>query len=151
MDIFVGSLPFKLKEKELREIFEKFGEVASVTIIIDKRTRQNKGYGFVQMPDEKKAIEAIQSLNGTEVMGRTIIVSRSEEGNEAPKRGSRKSGTTVKGKTTAQGGWKSKRFPKKKKINVIDKHSDDDKKAQRKKRGGVKLAKNFKVGKRRKR
>ncbi len=88
MDIFVGSLPFKIKEQEVREMFEKFGEVSSVKIIIDKITRQNKGFGFVEMPNNEEANKAISELDGMEIMGRTIIVSRSEDKKEAPKRSS---------------------------------------------------------------
>ncbi|HYG37052.1 MAG TPA: RNA-binding protein [Cytophagales bacterium] len=79
MDIFVGSLPFKLKETQLRELFEKYGEVVSAKIIIDKISRQNKGFGFVEMPDEAAALAAIKELNGTEVEGRAIVVSKSEK------------------------------------------------------------------------
>ncbi|GAB3516834.1 RNA recognition motif domain-containing protein [Emticicia fontis] len=84
MDIFVGSIPFKLKEKDLRAIFEKYGEVTSVKIVKDKATRQNKGFGFVDMPDEDAVRNAIYELNGTELMGRTLEVSISEK-KEAPK------------------------------------------------------------------
>ena len=59
MDIFVGSIPFKLKEKELRELFEKYGEVTSLRIVKDKFTRQNKGFGFVEMLDEDAVRNAI--------------------------------------------------------------------------------------------
>lgn len=79
MDIFVGSLPFKLKENELKEIFEKYGEVTSVKIIIDKITRQNKGFGFVEMPVDEQAKQAIKELNGSDIGGRAIIVNKSEE------------------------------------------------------------------------
>ena len=74
MDIFVGSLSFKLKESELREAFEKFGEVSSAKIIIDKITRQSKGFGFVEMPDEEQAKLAISELNGVEMYGRPLVV-----------------------------------------------------------------------------
>jgi RNA recognition motif-containing protein len=79
MDIYVGSLPFKLKEDELREIFEKYGEVSSAKIIIDKMTRQSKGFGFVEMPDEAQAKEAISNLHGQEIMGRALIVNESQK------------------------------------------------------------------------
>ena len=82
MDIFIGSLPFKIKEEEVRALFEKFGEVASVKIIMDKITRQNKGYCFVDMPDAAEANKAIKELDGVELMGRTIIVNKSEEKKE---------------------------------------------------------------------
>jgi RNA recognition motif-containing protein len=79
MDIYVGSLPFKMKEAELREIFEKYGEVSSAKIIIDKMTRQSKGFGFVEMPDAAQAKDAISNLNGQEVMGRELVVNESQK------------------------------------------------------------------------
>lgn len=152
MDIFVGSLPFKLKESQLRELFEKFGEVSSATIIIDKSTRQNRGYGFVEMPNAKEAMSAIKALNNTEVMERKIIVSRSDGKKYTDKKGK----SSAKGKSSPKekgnGTWASKLYAKKKKVNVISRHGDEEKDAQKKKkRGGVKLAKNFKVGARKKR
>lgn len=79
MIIYAGSLPFKMKEKDLKALFENYGTVTSATIIIDKVTRQNKGYGFVEMPNENEANKAIKALHHTEVMDRKIIVSRSEQ------------------------------------------------------------------------
>jgi RNA recognition motif-containing protein len=90
MDIFVGSLSFKLKESELREAFEKFGEVTSAKIIIDKITRQSKGFGFVEMPDEEQAKMAISELNGAEMYGRPLVVNESqkkESRGDAPRSG----------------------------------------------------------------
>ncbi|GAB2770456.1 hypothetical protein GCM10027275_11390 [Rhabdobacter roseus] len=78
MEIFVGSLPFKMQEKELREIFEKYGEVLSAKIIIDHQTRQNKGFGFVKMPDDNQARHAIAELNGVEVEGRPLVVNEAQ-------------------------------------------------------------------------
>lgn len=83
MDIFVGSLPFKLREKELREIFEKYGVVTTVKIVIDKITRQSKGFGFVEMPNMDEAKSAIQALNAVEVEGRSLIVNPSQKNAES--------------------------------------------------------------------
>lgn len=77
MDLYVGSIPFKWNDKNLIELFEQFGEVSSAKIIIDKITRQNKGFGFVTMPDDHKAQIAITALHGVEFEGRTIIVNPS--------------------------------------------------------------------------
>lgn len=77
MDIFVGSLPFKLKENQLKMLFEQYGEVTSAKIVIDRISRQNKGFGFVEMPDDAQAMKAIEELNGFEVEGRAIEVSKS--------------------------------------------------------------------------
>lgn len=79
MDIFVGSLSFKLRESELREAFEKYGKVSSAKIIIDKITRQSKGFGFVEMPDEVEARAAINALNGAEMYGRPLVVNESQK------------------------------------------------------------------------
>ena len=79
MDIFVGSLPFKLREDELTQLFEKHGAVLSCKIIMDKITRQSKGFAFVTMPNDEEAKKAIEELNGSEVLGRNIAVSESQE------------------------------------------------------------------------
>ena len=79
MDIFVGSLPFKLEESELRVFFEQYGEVTSVKIIIDVNTRQNKGFGFVEMPNVSEGLKAIEGLNGFEIGGRALVVNKSED------------------------------------------------------------------------
>jgi RNA recognition motif-containing protein len=77
MDIYVGSISFKWEDKKLREIFEAYGEVESAKIIIDKITRQNKGFGFVTMPNDEEAMVAIKALNGKEMDERKIIVTKS--------------------------------------------------------------------------
>jgi RNA recognition motif-containing protein len=79
MNIFVGSLPFKLQEADLKQLFEAYGEVSSVKLINDRETGRSKGFGFVEMPDDESAQQAISALNGSEVSGRTIAVSQAEE------------------------------------------------------------------------
>lgn len=79
MNIFVGSLPFSLKEAKLQELFEEYGEVSSVKIITDKFSGKSKGFGFVEMPDDEEALAAIEELDGYEVDGRSIVVNKSEE------------------------------------------------------------------------
>jgi RNA recognition motif-containing protein len=82
MNIFVGSLPFRLSEPELREVFEEYGEVSSAKIITDKFTGRSKGFGFVEMPDDEEAKKAVEALNGAEIDGRTIVVNQAEERTE---------------------------------------------------------------------
>ena len=79
MNIYVGSLHFSMNEAELKELFEKYGEVTSAKVIIDRYSGRSKGFGFVEMPNEAEAKKAIVELNGTEVQGRTIIVNESIE------------------------------------------------------------------------
>ncbi len=82
MNIFVGSLPFRLPENGLKDLFAEFGEVTSAKIITDKITGRSRGFGFVEMPDDNDAQKAIDGLHGTEVMGRNIIVNKAEERKE---------------------------------------------------------------------
>ena len=104
MDIYVGSIPFKLKEEELKALFEKHGEVASAKIIVDKITRQNKGFGFVEMPNDDEALAAIEALNGSEVEGRAINVSKSEPKEKKSFGGGGGGGGFGKGKNPYLGG-----------------------------------------------
>ncbi|MCU0325368.1 MAG: RNA-binding protein [Spirosomaceae bacterium] len=114
MDIYVGSIPFKWKEERLREIFEEYGEVESATIIIDKVTRQNKGFGFVVMTYEEEGRKAVKALNGAEIDGRTIVVNISvpkkrEEKKEVKPRFSQEK-PDKKGWKPFKGNNKGKRF-----------------------------------------
>ncbi|MFQ6128198.1 MAG: RNA recognition motif domain-containing protein [Thermoplasmata archaeon] len=76
MNIYVGNLPREVTENELREAFEAFGEVASAKIITDKLSGVSRGFGFVEMPVESEAQEAITGLNGKELKGRTLAVDK---------------------------------------------------------------------------
>jgi RNA recognition motif-containing protein len=78
MNIFVGSLPFTIKETELKDMFEEYGEVVSAKIITDKLSGRSKGFGFIDMTNDEEAQNAINSLNGAEVGGRKIVVNKSE-------------------------------------------------------------------------
>ncbi len=82
MNIYVGSLNFKMTEADLKERFEEYGEVTSAKIIIDKYSGKSKGFGFVEMPNEAEAKKAIEELNGAEIQGRKIIVNESIERTE---------------------------------------------------------------------
>ena len=92
MNIFCGSLPFRMDESELREHFETYGEVESVKIITDKFTGRSRGFGFVEMPNDDEAKKAIEELNGSEIGGRAIIVNKSEERKEGDRRDNRNRG-----------------------------------------------------------
>ena len=78
MNIFVAKLNFDTQESDLLAAFEEYGPVDSVKIIMDKFTRKSKGFGFVEMPNDEEAREAIEGLNDTEVDGRTIVVKEAE-------------------------------------------------------------------------
>jgi len=89
MNIYVGNLPYGLTDDELRDVFSEFGEVATVNIITDKFSGQSKGFGFVEMPSNSEADEAIKALNGSALKGRNIKVNQAKPRGERPQRGSR--------------------------------------------------------------
>ena len=66
MNIFISNISFKVREDSLTELFSQYGEVISVRIIKDKETKRSKGYGFVEMKNDSEAMNAINTLNGTE-------------------------------------------------------------------------------------
>lgn len=74
MRIYVGNLPFSVRDEELREMFSEHGEVASAAVIIDRETGRSRGFGFVEMPDRTSAEAAIEALNGQDMGGRPLTV-----------------------------------------------------------------------------
>jgi len=82
MRLFAGGLSQDTKEDDLKQAFEKFGEVESVKIIIDHNTNRSKGYGFIDMPDTEQAKAAIEGLNGSDLKGAKITVNEARPRNE---------------------------------------------------------------------
>ena len=74
MNLYVGNLPYRLSEDELRQAFEEYGQVSSCTIIKDRATGESKGFGFLEMPERSEAENAMQNLNGRELKGRKLNV-----------------------------------------------------------------------------
>lgn len=84
MNIYVGNLPYTVRDDELRATFEPFGQVLSAEVIFDKRTRRSRGYGFVEMANEAEARRAISALNGKDFQGRELRVDASQPKAEKP-------------------------------------------------------------------
>ena len=74
MTIYVGNISYTLSEDEIRRIFEVMGSVETIKLIRDKRTGKSKGYCFIEMPDKKEDMEAINALDGKDVSGRNLRV-----------------------------------------------------------------------------
>ncbi len=77
MNIYVGNLPFSVTEDSLREMFEKFGEVQTAKLIMDRETGRPRGFGFVEM-ENAGADAAIKELNKSELDGRELKVNESQ-------------------------------------------------------------------------
>jgi RNA recognition motif-containing protein len=88
MNIYCGNLSFNASEDEIRSMFEEYGQVASVAVIMDKLTGKSRGFGFVEMPNDSEAQAAITALNGKEFKGRNLVVNAARPREEAgPRRG----------------------------------------------------------------
>jgi RNA recognition motif-containing protein len=78
MNIYVGNLSWQMTDEDLRTMFEQYGSVTSAKIVKDKVSGRSKGFGFVEMPEDTEAQNALSSLYESEVMGRKIIVNEAQ-------------------------------------------------------------------------
>lgn len=79
MNLFVAGLPYDLDDAELEEIFEKFGTIKSAKVAIDKETGKSRGFGFVEMPNDDEAKEAIDGLNDIALGKKPLVVKQAED------------------------------------------------------------------------
>jgi RNA recognition motif-containing protein len=85
MNIYISNLNFRVKDNELQELFAPYGEVISAKVITDKFTGRSKGFGFVEMPDDTEATNAINELNQVEHDGKVITVNEARPREERPR------------------------------------------------------------------
>jgi RNA recognition motif-containing protein len=76
--IYVGNLPFSATEDEVQGLFAAFGEVSRVHLVNDRETGRPRGFGFVEMSDDDSALKAIESLDQSELDGRTLRISEAQ-------------------------------------------------------------------------
>lgn len=105
MNIFVAKLNFDTRESELQDAFEEYGAVDTVKIIMDKFTSKSKGFGFVEMPNDDEAQNAIDGLNDVELDGRTIVVKKAEPRERRDNRGGGGGGGGYRGGGGGGGGY----------------------------------------------
>ena len=74
MNIYVANISFRASEQELKELFQQYGEVSSAKIVTDRDTGRSRGFGFVEMPNDSEARQAIAQLNGVEFSQRNLVV-----------------------------------------------------------------------------
>lgn len=86
MRIYVGNLSYSVTDDDLRELFSQHGELASAEVIKDKFSGQSKGFGFVDMPSNSEANDAIKELNETLFQGRKLTVNEARPRAERPAR-----------------------------------------------------------------
>jgi RNA recognition motif-containing protein len=78
MNIYVGNLSFDTTEDILKSLFSKFGHVENVKLIKDRFSGRPKGYGFIEMPDNSEADQAVKALNGNNINGNIIKIKQAD-------------------------------------------------------------------------
>lgn len=76
--LYIGNLPYRTNEDELRGLFGQAGEVVDVAIPIERDSGRPRGFAFVEMADEAAAAQAIQQFNGYVLLGRELRVNESQ-------------------------------------------------------------------------
>lgn len=76
MNIYVGNLSYSSTEDSLRQLFESYGTVDTVSIITDRNTGRSRGFGFVEMPNDDEAQAAISELDNKDFDGRPLRVNQ---------------------------------------------------------------------------
>lgn len=83
--IFVGNLPFKATEDDIRDLFAAYGVVHGVKLLSDRETGRARGFGFVEM-DDTEAANAVKALDGKEFQGRPLRINEARPREERPPR-----------------------------------------------------------------
>ena len=85
--LYIGNLPYTTTEDDLKQLFADYGTVLSATLITDRDSGRSKGFGFVELEDDAKALESITALDKSAMGDRTIFVSVARPREERPQGG----------------------------------------------------------------
>lgn len=83
--LYVGNLPYSVDEAQLSDMVKPFGEVLSVTVIMDKFSGRSKGFGFVEFANDDDAQKAIEGLNEKDMGGRPLKVNEARPMTDRPR------------------------------------------------------------------
>jgi len=86
MNIYIGNLSYGTTEETLKTLFGEFGEIASVKVIKDRFSGRPRGFGFIEMPSNAEADQAIKALNGNRIDGNNIKVRPADSGGKKRKK-----------------------------------------------------------------
>jgi RNA recognition motif-containing protein len=89
MNIYVGNLSNDVTEEDLMNLFSPFGQVKEAKVIRDMFSQDSRGFGFVEMPGQTEAQNAIKDLNNQNLKGKNIVVNEARPRREGDSRGNR--------------------------------------------------------------
>ena len=73
--LYVGNIPWSLKDGDVERLFQDHGTVVSAEVVLDRPTGRSRGFAFVVMGSEEECLRAIQALDQEEIGGRAVVVS----------------------------------------------------------------------------
>lgn len=85
--LYVGNLPYSVRDSDLEEAFAQFGSVTSAKVMMERETGRSKGFGFVEMGSDAEAQAAINGMNGQPLGGRSVVVNEARPMESRPRTG----------------------------------------------------------------
>ena len=84
--LYVGNLPYSVRDNDLEQSFSQFGTVTSAKVMMERDTGRSKGFGFVEMGSDAEAQAAISGMNGQSLGGRSVVVNEARPMEARPPR-----------------------------------------------------------------
>ena len=84
--LYVGNLPYSVRDSDLEQAFGEFGAVTSAKVMMERDTGRSKGFGFVEMGSDDEAQAAINGMNGQPLGGRNVVVNEARPMEARPPR-----------------------------------------------------------------
>jgi cold-inducible RNA-binding protein len=85
--LYVGNLPYSVRDSDLEQAFSQFGAVTSAKVMMERETGRSKGFGFVEMGSDAEPQAAIQGMNGQPLGGRSVVVNEARPMESRPRTG----------------------------------------------------------------
>ncbi len=85
--LYVGNLPYSVRDSDLEQAFGQFGAVTSAKVMMERETGRSKGFGFVEMGSDAEAQAAISGMNGQPLGGRSVVVNEARPMEARPRTG----------------------------------------------------------------
>ena len=84
--LYVGNLPYSVRDSDLEQSFGQFGSVTSAKVMMERDTGRSKGFGFVEMGSDAEALAAVEGMNGAPLGGRSLVVNEARPMEARPPR-----------------------------------------------------------------
>jgi cold-inducible RNA-binding protein len=84
--LYVGNLPYSVRDSDLEQSFGQFGTVTSAKVMMERDTGRSKGFGFVEMGSDAEALAAVEGMNGAPLGGRSLVVNEARPMEPRPPR-----------------------------------------------------------------